>query len=301
MASKSKAKAAEKVEERKNYLTDETVIVKYLPSHKNGVLDKKHPLYGGLSSNASIAIPAPLLTKGIDKLFDKDELEFLSAELNADLHPSSDFWKEYKKDDVGMPIGIFPIFLKKEGMMLNKRNPEDYIKIRVLENCPIVAPDPSEVQYNKAQYRFVLIKQNEMHKEDIESMSYEKQAIKLHTKYEDNAEVLKYILTQFNRNVGHTSKLPFLQKETWKLVKAEPKLFTRVAEDELLTVKMLIQKALRYKLISTSNKFYYTAEGDPIKLDGEKNDFEGAARYLDSGAGQEYRLELEAKLKLMDK
>lgn len=290
-----------KVAEKKSYLTDEVVIVKYLSDTKNGVLDKKHPLYGGLSSNASIAIPAPLLRGGIDKIFSKDELEFLGKELNEDLAPNSDFWKEYKKDDLGIPLSIFPIFLKKEGMILNKKDPLDYIRIRVLENSPIVAKDPSVVKFARSQYRFVLVKQNQMHKEDLDSITYEKKAAKLHTQFEEDADVLRYILTQFNRNVGYSSKLPFLQAETWKLVKAEPKLFAKVAEDELIEEKMLIQEALRYKLISTSNKFYYTKDGDPIRLDGEKNDFEGAASYLGSGAGQEMKLELEAKIKLLRK
>lgn len=285
----------------KNYLRDETVILKYLPDLKNGITDKRHQLYGGFSSNASIAVPAPLLTRQIDKIFTKDELAFLSKELKQDLNPNSDFWKEYKKDDFGMPIGIFPIYLRKEGMLLNKKDPIDYIKIRVLENFPIVAKNQAEIKNRSSQYRFVLIKKDEEHKQDINNMSYEKQATKLHSKYENNKEVLAYILKSFNRNVSYSSSLDFLVNETWKLVKSVPKLFVATVEDELLETKILLDSFVRYKLVNKSNKLYYTSTGDPLRLDGELNDYDGAARFLDSGAGQEMLLELQAKVKVLKK
>lgn len=283
-------------------LKDETVIVKFIPNFKNGINDKTHPLYGGFSSNASISIVAPLLKRGMENLFTKEELEILSKELNgADLSPNSEFWKEYAKDEYGMPKGNFPIFLKKEGAMFNKKNALDYIKIRILENSPIVAKNEKEIKNRSSEYRFVLIKHDEMHKEDLENINYVKQATKLHTKYEKDEKVLRHALKSFNKNPGFNSKLDFLQKETWKLLQVAPKQFVKYLSDPLLEAKITLDEALRYKLISKSNKLYYTLSGDPLKLDGEQNDYEGAARYLDSGAGQEYRLELETKINTLKK
>lgn len=285
----------------KSYLTEEVVILKYIPNFKNGITDKKHPLYGGLSSNASIAVSAPLLTRRIDEIFTKDELAFLSAELHGeDLSPTSSFWREYRKDEFGMANGYFPIFLRKEGAIFKKNNALDYIYLKILEDFPLIANSPEQASKD-GSYRFVLIKQDQLHKEDLENISAKKKAYKLHTKYENEEDVLRYILKSFNKNVSYNSKLDFLQKETWKLADVAPVMFIKTAEDELLMAKILLDEALRYKLVSRSNKLYYTIDGKPINLDGETNDIDGAARFLDSGAGQEMKLELEAKIKLLKK
>ena len=280
-------------------LRDETVIVKFLPNTRNGILDPKHPLYGGLSSNASIAVPAPIMRRKLDKLFTKEEIAVLSKELSGeDLRPTSPFWREYRKDELGMNIGVFPIFLKKEGLLLNKKEALDFIKIRILENTPIVAPSQAQIKNKESEYRFVLIKQKELHKEDIQKIGWKKKAVKLHTKFEDDERILRHILRTFNRSVGSTHRLPFLQNETWKLVEAEPKLFVKAMEDEFLEEKVLVYDLLKENLLTSSNKLFFNMENDPLKLEGDRNDLEGASRYLASGVGQEERLELEAKLKL---
>lgn len=287
---------------KKNYLTEGTVIVKFIPDFKNGIDDKKHPLYGGLSSNASVAIPAPLLMRRIDKIFTKDELAFLADELNEEhLQANAPFWREYRKDEFGMPMGVFPIFLKKEGMMLKKSEAIDYIKIKILQDSDIVAINPGEIKNKKSQYRFVLIEQDQLHNEDINSISVKKQAVKLHTKFENDEDVLRFILKSFNKNVSYSSKLPFLQNETWKMAELDPARFTRLLSDELVETKILVDKAVRYKLLNRSNNLYYTATGDPVRLDGEANDYEGAAKFLASGAGQEMRIEFEVQIKTLEK
>lgn len=280
-------------------LRDETVIVKFLPNTRNGILDPKHPLYGGLSSNASIAVPAPIMRRKLDGLFSKEELAVLSKKLSGeDLRPTSEFWREYRKDELGMNIGVFPIFLKKEGLLLNKKDAVDYIKIRILENTPIVAPSPSEVKNKESEYRFVLVKQGELHREDIKKITWKKKAVKFHTKYEDDERILQHVLRSFNKSVGSSHKLPFLQNETWKLVEAEPQLFVKAMEDEFLDEKVLIYDLLKENLLTSSNKLFFSLENDPLRLEGDRNDLEGAARYLASGVGQDLRVELEAKLKL---
>jgi len=291
-----------KTSTRKSILRDELVIVRYIPDFRNGITDKTHPLYGGLSSNATISIVAPLLTRKLDGLFTPEELEELSEALNGeDLSSTAPFWREYRKDDFGMPKGDFPIFLKKEGAMFNKKNAIDYIKIRILENSNKVANSQKEIKNRASEYRFVLIKNDEMHREDLDNISLAKQAMKLHTKYEDDKYILRHVLKIFNKNVGWNSKIDFLQKETWKLLEVAPSLFIDTLSDPLLETKVILDEALRYKLVNKSAKLYYTLAGEAIKLDGENNDYEGAAKYLDSGAGQELMLELKVKTETLRK
>jgi hypothetical protein len=299
-SAKKETAVAEAPVAKKNYLKEGTVIVKFIPDFRNGINDKKHPLYGGLSSNASISIPAPLLTRRIDKIFTKDELEFLGEKLNEDLSANAPFWREYRKDEFGMPMGVFPIFLKKEGMLLKKSDPLDYIKLKVLQDSEIIANSPAEIGNRKSQYRFVLIEQDQIHREDLDVMSAKKAAMKLHTKFENDEDILRFALKSFNKNVSYSNKLPFLQKETWNLVEIDPVRFTMIMSDELIETKILIDKAIRYNLLNRSNNLYYTATGDPVRLDGEANDYEGAARFLASGAGQEMSLEFEAQIKKLE-
>lgn len=282
---------------KKSIFTEEKVIVKFIPDFKNGITDKSHPLYGGFSSNATIAIPAPLLTRRIEKIFTPEEIQALSDALpGEDLKPTSDFWKEFSKDDYGMPRGFFPIFLKKEGAMFNKNNAIDYIKIRVLEDSNIVAINPDEIKNRQSEYRFVLIKHGDLHKQDLNKINFKKDAVKLHTKYEKDELVLRHVLKGFNKNPSHNNKIGFLQNEAWKLLEINPRMFVQILSDPLVDAKVILDQAVRFKLVSVASKMFYTLSGDPIRLDGHNNDYDGAAKYLDSGAGQQYKLELEAKI-----
>lgn len=280
----------------KSILSDEKVFVRYIPDFTNGVTDKTHSLYGGLSSNASIAIVAPILKGGVRHLFTEEEQEQLEDLTKLDLSTQSDFWKEYRTDGNGVNIGHFPIYLKKEGTMLDKSNPLDFIKLRVLERSNLVAPSPSEVKNRSKEYRFVLINENNQFKEDIDKMKYDKDAIKLHDKYEKDADVLTHILKELKRNPGPSQDIEFLQKETWKIAKTNPKEFYVVASDEYLQEKILLRKSLERDLVQRVNGQYFDEKNQAISFDND-NSFEGAAKFLASGAGQEYKLILQKKLK----
>jgi hypothetical protein len=185
--------------------------------------------------------------------------------------------------------------------MRKKSDPMDYIKIKILKDSEIVANSPSEIKNRRGQYRFVLIEQDQMHKEDLDVVSAKKAAMKLHDRYESDKDILRFVLKSFNKNVSYNSDLDFLVNETWKLVEIDPVRFRNLLSDEYLETKILVDKAVRYKLLNKANNLYYTASGDPVRLDGEANDYTGAAKYLASGAGQEMRLEFEAQIKNLEK
>lgn len=291
----------ETIKEGKNYLSQGKVLVQYIPNFKNGITDKTHPLYGGLSSNASIGIPAPLLSGRIDQIFTEDELAFLADKLNEkSLAPNAEFWREFRQDTYGMTKGHFPIYLKKEGAMFDKSKPLDYIKIKILTHDPVIAKSHEDARDRASEVRFLLVEQDKIHTEDLDNISAKKKAMKLHSKCEKNKDVLTYILKSFNKNVSFSSDIPFMQKETWKLLEADPNRFIQITSDEFILSKILIDKAVRYKLLTRSAGLFYTAAGDPVKLDDKMNDYQGAAEYLASGAGQEMKLELEAQIKKLE-
>jgi hypothetical protein len=281
-----------------NCLTDEKVFVKFIMDTKNGITDKTHPLYGGLSTNASIGIPAPILNKRIAAIFSKEELAFLGAELNEDLSPNSSFWKEFRKDPNGMMVDGFPIFLKKEGAMFNKKDPMDYIKIKILQDSDLIANSFDEIK-DRQGVRFYLVSEKDIYKKEIVNISTKQKAVKLFGKYEDNAEVLKYVLKSFNKSIDQRHSIEFLQKEVWKISEDHSIPFISTLEDPNLGTKIKINDFLNFNLINKSNGLFYDLNGNKLSLDGEVNDLTGCARYLDSGIGGEFRLECEAKVKAL--
>lgn len=280
---------------------DEKVFVRYIPNFSNGITEKEHPEYGGLSNNARIGICAPVSTRKINEIFTTEELGVLAKEFNDEslVNNDSDFWKEYVTDKYGMSKSIFPIFLQKEGSMLNKKNPIDYIYIRVLEDSESVGKSIQDAKNRGA--KFALIKEKDQFKKEKTDISTAKKAFKLYNKYEEEEDVLRYLLSNIGKPVSATTGLEFLQTEAWKEMNARPILFSSILDDEFLTTKISVSSFLRYKLINKVNSLYYFDSGEIIALDGDLNDIDGAAKYLSSGIGQESFLSLTSKLKVLTK
>lgn len=282
-------------------LVNETVLVQYIPNYKNGINDKTHPLYGGLSNKSTIGISAPLHDNGIAKLFTKEELELLGKELSEDLSPRSSFWKEFRTDEHGMKIGMFPIYVGKDGLLLNKNNAEDFIKIRVLENANLVARSHNEIKDRETEVRFFMINKKDIHKQEIESINYKRKANTLFGKVEDKKDVLIYLLRQFKKGVDESQSLEFMQTEVYKEMEASPKVFVGLVEDPFILTKIKLEQYLRYNLIEKVKDMYYDLEGNKLALDGKLNTVEGAAEFLDSGIGSEIKLILDSKLEQLKK
>lgn len=282
-------------------LIDETVIVQYLPNFKNGITDKTSPLYGGLSNRSTIGICAPLLDGGVSRIFTKDEIEFLAKETQEDLSPKSSFWKELRVDENGMRNGIFPIYIGKDGIMLNKKYAIDYIKIRILEHSNIVAKSTKDAKERQTEVRFLMINKKDVHKDELETINFKRKANQLFGKMESNAEVLMYILRQFGKSVDSSQSIDFLQTEVYKQMEKEPEVFVGFANDPLLPTKLKLELYVQYNLVEVVKGLYYNSEGDKLSLDGKINNKDGAAEYLASGAGSETKLVLDAKLEKLKK
>lgn len=282
-------------------LTKETVIVQFIPNFKNNVLDKQNPLYGGLSNKATIGIPAPLHNNGINKIFTKDEIAELEKELDMSLGPKSIFWREFAKDENGMKVGIFPIYIDKSGLFLDKSDPTDFIKIRVLENSPIVAISEADARSRASEVRFKLINKKDIHKEELNKIDNKRKAFGLYGKVSENKDVLLYIMRSFNKSVDSSLTLEFLQTEVWKLMEWDVNFFTEVVGDPRIITKIKMYDFVNFGLITKKDGFYYDSEGKKLALDGKQNDINGAAEFLDSGVGSEMRLVLEAKIESLKK
>lgn len=279
-------------------LKEEKVIVQFISNVKNGILDKKHNLYGGLSNKAYIGIPAP---RDIYNTFTREELNELEEILGEDLSVKSDFWKEYRTDEFGANNGIFPIALYKEGMFLNMADPIDFIRIRTLEKSPLIAVNHKDAKARSSEVRFVMLNQKTIHAEDLTKMDVKMEAMKHYMKYQEKEEVLTYLLRSFGKGVSKDHSLDFLKKEAWKIMEYNTEAFNKTLSDPTLNTKIELEDFVRYGLITKHNGFYFDSDGEKLSLKDELNDIQGAARYLDSGLGKEMRLELKAKVKAMKK
>ena len=286
---------------KETLFVDEKVFVRYIPNFKNQITDKTHPEYGGLSNNSKVAITAPLIDNRIKSIFSEEELDALSKALNIpDLSSQfSDFWKEYVVDKHGMSNSIFPIFLKKEGLILNKKNPVDYIYIKILEDCPIIGESIADAKNKDLQ--FALIKESDEFKKEIFDINSKKKAWKLYEKFEEDVAALRFLISSLGKAPATFAKKDFLQKEAYKLMETKQKMFLAILDDEFLVEKIAVTEFLKYKLINKSNNLYYTEKGVPIALDGDKNDITGCAKYFASGIGQEEYLLLKNKVDILNK
>lgn len=282
-------------------LINELVMIQYIPNYKNGINDKTHPLYGGLSNKATVGISAPLHNNGISKLFTPEELQLLGTAIGEDISPRSDFWKEFRIDQNGMKIGMFPIYVGKDGLLLNKKEPEDFIKIRVLENANLIARSYDEIKERETEVRFFMINKKDIHKQEIESISFKRRANQLFGKVEDNKDVLIYLLRQFKKGVDDSQSLEFMQTEVYKEMESQPKIFVGLVEDPFILTKIKLEQYLRYNLIEKVKDLYYDLEGNKLALDGKINTLSGAAEFLDSGIGSEIKLILDSKLEQLKK
>jgi len=291
----TKVASEEKVEAvRTDFLTDEIVSVKYISKETNGITDVKHVAFGGLLNGALIAIPAPTMDNGKMKNLltnvEKAGLEHILKGVDLSIYGS--FWKE---GGGAYTMGILPIYLGKDETRLNKSDPYDYIKLKVLIASPIVANTLDEVRH-RATNRFVLTSVSEVMAKEINKVGNKVQAYKLYVKYEDDKDVLRYALRNLGRNTNRNHKLDFLQSELHKELEKNPSLLCSIMGDEYLKTKVLLESCHEFGAINKVEKKFYTLSDEPIS-DGDTPYLETAAKYLASNLGQEMRLALEAKLK----
>lgn len=300
MSNKKEASINETKTVRTDFLEEKIVSVKYISNERNGIKDTKHVAYGGLLNGATIAVPAPTMdNQKMKNILTNVEKAGLESILNGvDLSIYGDFWKETARDGSkggAYEMGILPIFLGKDELRLDKSDPYDYIKLKVLMLCPIVANSLDEIKH-RATNKFVLTSASEEMAKDLDKVGSKMTAYKLYMKYEEDKEVLRYSLRNLGRNTNRSHKLDFLQTELAKELEKNPSLVCSIMGDEFIKTKVLLESCWEFGAIVKTEKKFYTLDNEPIS-DGDTPTLEVAAKYLASNLGQEMRLALEAKLK----
>lgn len=287
---------------RANLYSDTTVAVRYIIDLKNNVTDKDHTLYGGLTKEAVIGVPAPLNVAGqlleLHEIFTKEELTVLAHDLGdprvTDF--TSSFWKDGVYDEFKQPLSFFPILLKKEGMTLDLNRPEDVIKYRILYNSSIVAKD-MESRFDRASFRFYMVNSKDVLKSKMAEVDAKKRAFITFGKISNQPKILMYILKTLGVDVASDSSDDYLVSELFDQVERKPKEFNAVAEDPNLVCKIMIGDFVKAGLMVVKNELYYSKDGNPIAMDGHTNNLSGAATYFNSPLGNTAYLQMKEGLK----
>lgn len=291
-----KKQAVVEKEDTINCLRNERIIVRFVPKESGIVRDPKHILYGGMAEGAVKWFTVPKLSSGmfVNVLTDKEK-SFLEDIMGLEFNALS----IYKKVDNFWENAM--VRLTKGDNFLNLSDPDDYIKYKILlANKTYIAPSLQELQdYPKATYQFVIIQEGEEVKNAKKDMNFTMQSYMEFGKIQDDTLILRTIIETIDgRPTSKNSKLEFLQEKVNNLIKADAKLFLRVATDPLLPTKSLIKKAIEEGVISNrGGMLYLKSDGTPLCGDNEEPTLNMAAKYLNLPKNQDLKFSIEAKVK----
>jgi hypothetical protein len=76
----AKTEVKEQKEDLRSVLTNEKVLIRRIKNYSNGVVDKQHPLYGGMLEGADFVVQPKMLRNGdYTNVLTKEEKDFLEV------------------------------------------------------------------------------------------------------------------------------------------------------------------------------------------------------------------------------
>jgi hypothetical protein len=286
-----------------NCLRNERITVRHIPKETGLVTNPKHVLYGGMSENAFKTFVVPKLESGLFvNILTDNEKDFLENIMGLEANALSIYKKVDNFWDDSNDSGVSRVTLYKQDNYFDLKNPEDYIKYKILlANKDFIAPSLQHLQNNpKATYQFVIIQEGEETKSAKIKMNATMESYKEFGKIEDDIYKLRVIVeTIEGKPTSQNTKLEFLQTRINNMIQADSKLFLKVITDPLLDSKVLIKKGIEAGLISNRGNYYYMkSDNAPLCEYGEEPNLNTAARYLNSPKNQEIKFALEAKINI---
>lgn len=282
------------MEELKNCLRNERILVRFVPKEDSNITNPKHILYGGMAEGAVKYYTVPIIasTGTLKNVLTNDEKAFLESYMGLEYNALSvhnkvnNFWSNYT------------VRLTKRDNYLDLSDPNDYIKYKVLKaNTDYIADSLQTLNnYPKATYQFVMIKEGEAEKREEEKMSVTMKCYKEYGKIEDDNDTLRCIIELIdNKPIAKNTKSEFLKSRINSLIQADPKLFYAIITDEYLSNKVLIKMATEEGIIKRRNNLYYF-EDTPLCPDGTESTLSVASEYIGLGKNQDLKLRIEALL-----
>lgn len=277
-------------------LRNEKIYVKYIPRATDMIKDPRHVLYGGLADKAAIEYVVPILRSNgaFVNVLTNDEKRFLEQfmglkEDDLSIHKKKDnFWAD------------FSVRLTKDGIVLDLKDPMDYIKYKVLKaNSDYVADSLQALEDRpRPTYRFVMVTEDSENKKSLEKLNNNAKAYMLLGQYQDDLDVLKVILESLDgRPCSDKVKKEALLSKLQEYIASDAKMFVHYASDELLTFKVLLRNCVNSKFIYKKGDYYYLAsDGSPLCEAGEDPTMSATLRYLANPKNQQLLFSLQEKV-----
>lgn len=277
-------------------LRNEKIHVKYITRATDMIKDPRHVLYGGLADKAAIEYVVPILRSNgaFVNVLTNDEKKFLEnyMGLNTDdlsIHKKKDnFWAN------------FSVRLTKDGLILDLKDPMDYIRYKVLRaNSDYVAESLQALEDRpRSTYRFVLVTEDAENKKSLERLSNNSKAYMLLGQYQDDLDVLKVILESLDgRPCSDKVKKEALLSKLQEHIEADAKLFVKFADDKMLPFKVTLRKALHNKLVYKKGDYYYLAkDGSPMCEEGEDPILSATVKFLANPKNQKILFSLQERV-----
>jgi len=290
-----------------NPLKNERVVVRFVPSFKNGITDRRHLMYGGMMDGAKRTFVVPRRSDGLFvNVLTNEEKEFLEDAMGLEPNAMSIYKKTDNFWDDSNPNGINTVTLEKGDNYLNLASPEDYIKYKILlANTEFICKSQQELQDRpKESYQFVIISEQSSLAYNELNMTTTMQCYKEFGKIEQDKDKLALIIEQMTGRPYSTTgvNIVTLQTKVNECLQGNPKLFLSIVTDSHLQAQVVIKKGLETGVIVTRNELLYHKVSDiPLCNDGERATKKIAAKFIDDPKNQELRLTIEAEIKEKEK
>lgn len=278
-------------------LRNERITVRYIPRESGMITNPKHVFFGGMAENATRTFTVPILESNgqFINVLTNEEKVFLEEVMGLEYNSLSiykkenNFWENYT------------VRLTKSETFLDLKNPDDYIKYKVLlANRDYIAGSLQELQDRpKATYQYVLVSEIDETKQANLKLNATMEAYMEFGKVKEDVDILRIIIeTLDGRPTSPNSKLDFLQTQANKLIQADSKLFLKTVKDPYLNTKVLIKKSIEAGLIFKRGDYLYLkSDNSPLCEPNEEPTLTMASKYLNAPKHQEVKLMLEARLK----
>lgn len=276
-------------------LPDEEVFVKFIKRQRGSIINQNHILYGGMLENSYKEYPVKQLKNGkFANVLTDEEKEGLENIMGLEPNALSIY---NKKDNYWNNIKVK---LTKEGVHFNLKDPEDYIKVKILESYDDqIAPSVKELnRQQKATYLFVIVRGDEESVVYNAKIDIKKEAFKALGKIEDSKEAMEDFLMMFGTPVSKDSSLDWIRSQVNTKADENPKKFLEILADPDYKMKVLLKKAVKQGILTYSGGQYVTV-GDNLNVShkNEVPNLGNALVFLQSPEGQDMRLRIESELK----
>jgi len=291
----------DKKQEPFNCLTNEKVIIRFVPKQKGIVTDKDHILFGGMTDNSHRSFCLRKNPNGsYVEFLTEDEQRCLEKAMGlkpGDLNPNKhddNFFDERNK------YGISRVTIGKSDTIFDLSNPTDYIKFKILmTNKAIVASSLSEMQERPLEtYQFVAIMNDNENDRIASKINYKKQSWMEFGKIQESIDSMRVVLSVFERKIiPPTSKIGFLQEQVSNYVETDPKTFLKIVQDKYFKTKVLILRATDKGVIVKRGTYYYDKETNtPLCENGEDPTLTNACKYLNTIKNDNIKFSIEQKV-----